>query len=241
MPEDKLRDLCQRVESLEELLRKAAGDEWEVADRINIIEQRMDEMVAGRGDERLAEVEAHLAEVDLFALEQKVARLEERLDEQRERQQEEVQAIKDDDEELIRVNDREHADLRGEIENMQSKFQLQADSLIELNELMSEERGERVEQGELWEESLEALRTELAEKDATLRQLAGEQTDGENRMEAAERQLNQLRAELEDLAQLAARPSPADQFLGCVVGLALISGLVWLAIKVFSWISGMLH
>ena len=115
------------------------------------------------------------------------------------------------------------------MENLQLSTKLQSADIDEINQNLSQEIDERTKQAEELEAELRKLRRQLAAKDEQLQYFADRHQADESRNEALWSELNRLRADLAQVAQAAGSPSASDQFLGCMLGLAIMGGLGWLA------------
>jgi predicted lipid-binding transport protein (Tim44 family) len=81
----------------------------------------------------------------------------------------------------------------------------------------------------------------LAAKDEQLQYFADRHQADDGRIASLWSEINRLRADLAQVAQAAASPSVADQFLGCMLGLAIMGGLGWLAFKTLVWLYGLIR
>ncbi len=241
MPEDKLSDLRLRLEKLEALLQDAVHDEGDnlgsrlemLTDLINDVEKCVRGLDANL-DSRIDCVQAP-----------EIERLEERLDacmaELKELLAEQTESVQSEAELNSRRLDDECAELRRDLENLQLSAKLQSADIDEINQNLSHEIGERTDQAEELEAELRKLRRQLAAKDEQLQYFADRHQADDGRNEALWSEISRLRADLAQVAQAAASPSVADQFLGCMLGLAIMSGLGWLAFKMLAWLYGLIR
>jgi chromosome segregation ATPase len=241
MPEDKLSDLRLRLEKLEALLQDAVLDEGDnlgsrlemLTDMINDVEKSVRELDANL-DSRIECVQA--AEIE---------RLDERLDvcvtELKELLAEQTESVQSEAEQNSRRLDDECAELRRDLENLQLSTKLQSADIDEINQNLSQEIDERTKQAEELEAELRELRRQLAAKDEQLQYFAERHQADDGRIASLWSEINRLRADLTQVAQAAASPSVADQFLGCMLGLAIMGGLGWLAFKTLVWLYGLIR
>ena len=234
MPEDKLSDLRLRLEKLEALLQDAVLDEGDnlgsrlemLTDMINDVEKSVRELDANL-DSRIECVQAV-----------EIERLDERLDvcvtELKELLAEQTESVQSEAEQNSRRLDDECAELRRDVENLQLSTKLQSADIDEIKQNLSQEIDERTKQAEELEAELRELRRQLAAKDER------HQAD-DGRIASLWSEINRLRADLTQVAQVAASPSGADQFLGCMLGLAIMGGLGWLAFKTLVWLYGLIR
>lgn len=167
-----------------------------------------------------------------------IERLDERLDvcvtELKELLAEQTESVQSEAEQNSRRLDDECAELRRDVENLQLSTKLQSADIDEIKQNLSQEIDERTKQAEELEAELRELRRQLAAKDER------HQAD-DGRIASLWSEINRLRADLTQVAQVAASPSGADQFLGCMLGLAIMGGLGWLAFKTLVWLYGLIR
>jgi chromosome segregation ATPase len=237
MPEDKFSDLRLRLEKLEALLQDAVLDEGDnLGSRLETLTWMLAD-VDKASRELAADLESRIECVqapEVERLDACVAELKELLVEQTEKAQSEA-------EQNSRRLAEECAELRRDLENLQLSTKLQSADITEINQNISQEIGERTEQVEELEAELRSLRRQLAAKDEQLQYFADRHQADDGRIASLWSEINRLRADLTQVAQAAASPSVADQFLGCMLGLAIMGGLGWLAFKTLVWLYGLIR
>ena len=241
MPEDKFSDLGLRLERLEALLQDAVLDEGDnLGSRLEMLTWRLDD-VDKASRELAADLESRIECVQAPEIE----RVEERLDacvaELKELLVAQTEKVQSEAEESWRRLDEECAELRRDLENLQLSAKLQSADIAEINQNISHEISERTEQAEELEAELRKQRRQLAAKDEQLQYFADRHQAEDSRNEALWSEINRLRADLTQVAQAATSPSGADQFLGCMFGLAIMGGLGWLAFKTLVWLYGLIR
>ena len=241
MPEDKLSDLRLRLEKLEATLQDAVLDEGDnlgsrlemLTDMINDVEKSVRELDANL-DSRIECMQASEME-----------RLDERLDvcvtELKELLAEQTESVQSEAEENSRRLDKECAELRRDLESLQLGKKLQEADIDEINENLSHKISELTEQAKEFEAELRKLRRQLAARDEQLQYFADRHQADDRRNEALWAEINRLSANLAQVAQAAVSPSATDQFLGCMLGLAIMGGLGWLAFKILAWLYGLIR
>jgi chromosome segregation ATPase len=135
----------------------------------------------------------------------------------------------------------ECAELRRDLDFLRESFERQAADLLEASQRLSQDLGERAVQAEELEAEVRSLRQKLSVKDEQLQFFADRHQNDDARIGALWAEINRLRAELAQVAQAAVNPSLVDQFLGCMLGLAIMSGLGWLAFKMVVWLYGLIR
>lgn len=238
---EELSALRQRVERLEELLEAAAGGEEAVGDRINNHEAWLEEISIDKGEARIRKLEEELQGYDLYDIEQGVENLEKQLAALSESLAEELEAIrrdaKDSNEELTE----NASELSSRLETIQEAMDDQAKKVDELSSKFAEESAEQEKQLTRGKTGLQEVRRDVFAADSQLRSLEQQQETQEAQIDSLQRQLNQANAQIAQLQHAVGRPSSADQLLGCILGLALLAGFGWLAIKLFQWIAGLIR
>lgn len=241
MLEDKLSDLRLRLEKLEALLQDAVLDEGDnLGSRLEILTDMINEVekcVRGLDadlDSRIECVQAPEIERVEERLDASVAELKDGLIEQAGKVQSEA-------EENYRRLEEECSGLRSDLECLESSFKSHTAEMLEMSQNLSEEICKRTEQAEELEAEVRSLRRKLSAKDEQLQFFADRHQNDDARIGALWAEVNRLRAELAQVAQAAVSPSLADQFLGCMLGLAIMSGLGWLAFKMVVWLYGLIR
>lgn len=241
MAEDKLSDLRLRIENLETILQGAVLDE---GDNLGSRLEMLTDMIKD------AEKSVHDLDVNLYdriesVQAPEVKRLEERLElyvnELRELLAEQTESVQSETEQNCRRLDEECAELRRDLESLQLGKKLQEADIDEINQNLSHEISELTEQAKEFEAELRKLRRQVAARDEQLQYFADRHQADDKRNEALWAEINRLRANLAQVAQAAVSPSATDQFLGCVLGLAIMGGLGWLAFKIISWLYGLIR
>jgi len=241
MSEDKLAELRLRLEKLEALLQDAVLDEGDnLGSRLETLTWMLADV-----DKATRELAADLESRIECVQAPEIERVEERLDacvaELKELLVEQTEKAQSEAEQNSRRLAEECAELRRDLENLQLSTKLQSADINEINQNISQEIGERTEQAEELEAELRSLRRQLAAKDEQLQYFADRQQADDGRIASLWSEINRLRADLAQVAQAAASPSVADQFLGCMLGLAIMGGLGWLAFKTLVWLYGLIR
>lgn len=241
MSEDKIAELRLRIEKLEALLQDAVLDEGDnLGSRLETLTWMLDDV-----DKATRELAADLESRIECVQAPEIERVEERLDacvaELKDALVEQTETVQSEAEENYRRLDEECNGLRRDLENLESSLKSHTAEMLEISENLSEEICERTEQAEELEAEVRSLRQKLSVKDEQLQYFADRHQDDDGRIAALWAEVNRLRAELAQVAQAAVSPSVADQFLGCMLGLAIMGGLGWLAFKAVSWLYGLIR
>lgn len=241
MPEDKLADLRLRIERLEAYLQDACFDEGDnLESRLDIIACRIDDV-----DKATQGLAADLESRIESAQGPEIERLEERLEscvaEIKELLVGQTEKAQIESEENWRRLDEECAELRRAVDSLESSLENHTAEILEIGQNLSREIHDQTEQTKELEAEVRSLRKKLSLKDEQLQYFAERHQEGDGRIEALWAEINRLRADLAQVAQATATPTVADQFLGCMLGLAIMSGLGWLAFKLVFWLYGLIR
>jgi chromosome segregation ATPase len=237
MSQDESSLIIVRIKRLEALLDGLdVGTDESLGGRLATLIYRVDELENSTRelnvflDSRIECVQA----AEINRLEAGLAGLKDRLVEKTEKVQGEAEMN-------WRRLEEECAELRRDLDFLRESFERQAADLLEASQRLSQDLGERAVQAEELEAEVRSLRQKLSVKDEQLQFFADRHQNDDARIGALWAEINRLRAELAQVAQAAVNPSLVDQFLGCMLGLAIMSGLGWLAFKMVVWLYGLIR
>ena len=241
MYEKELYALREKVEMLEAALRKAAGDWDDIGDRMDGAGEWIEEITIKDGEKRLASLEGQLEEGTIWFIEKEIGELKDKLGELSERLDAEAQTIRKEANDLSDDCDYRLGEIRDELEAAKKLVEEQANEVAQLTERLEKETAS-------WDSREKDLKREIK---VTTRGLASEADVAggfqvqdrryEGRIDSLQQQLNSAHARISQLELAVTRPSLADQFFGCIICLALIAGFIWLAVKLFYWVVGLIR
>lgn len=242
MSEDELSILRERVERLEKVLQRAAGDWDDLGGRIDSL------LPFDDCELRLRELKSELEEGVIWDMERDVQELKSKLSEISDRLIAEAQAIRGEATDLSDSYEYRFSEILDELEATKRSVEEQADEIFQLTERLGEETARRVSQEEELRNELEITTRGLASEEEVAsrfqlqqRRYECQERDYKGRIDSLQRQLNAADAELTRLKHAVAQPAFADRLLGCILALALLAGFIWLAIKLLYWVVGLIR
>jgi len=238
MSEKELSDLRKKVELLEAALKKAAGDWDDIGDRMDGAGEWIEEITIKDGEERLVSLERQLEEEPIWFIKKDIMELEKKVSELSERTDAEILATRKEAAELSSEHGDRQSDIREElvklIEELAEEIAGFAVKLeIEAAHVLGQEKDLRRE--------FKVMLKGLASDADVAGAFRVQERRHEEQINSLQQQLNAVHSQISQLQQAISRPSLVDQFLGCMIGLALVAGFIWLAVKLFYWVMGLIR
>jgi chromosome segregation ATPase len=237
---EELSALRQSVERLEQQLELAAGGEDALGGRLDNLEAWLKEVSIEKGEARISKLEEELQGYDLYDIEQGVETQEKRLDALEESLAVALEALRREARESSEELAEMISGLSSGLEVAQEAIDDQAKKTDELGSKIELEVVEREKQLARGKTGLQEVRRDVSADASHLRSLQLQYDSQQSQFDSLQRQLNQANAEIVQLRQAIGRPSISDQILGFVLGLALLVGFGWLAIKAFNWMKDLI-
>jgi chromosome segregation ATPase len=241
MSEKELSALREKVELLEAALRKAAGDWDDIGDRMDGSGEWIEENTIKDGEKRLASLEGQLEEGTIWFIEKEIGELKDKLGELSERLDAEAQTTRKEATDLSDDCDYRLGEIRDELEAAKKLLEEQAGEIAQLTESLEKETACWDSREKDLKEEFKAMLQGLASDDEVVVAFRAQDRRYEGRIDSLQQQLNSAHAKIAQLQQAVPAPSLADQFLGCMIGLALVAGFIWLAVKLFYWVVGLIR
>lgn len=240
MSEAELSILREKVAQLEEALQKAAGDWDDLGDRIDGLGKWIEEITIEAGERRLASLEGQLEEGTIWFIEKEIGELKDKLGELSERLDAEAQTIRKAASDLSDDHEYRLNEIRDELEAAKKLAEEQADEIAQLTERLEKETASRLSQEKDFKREVKAMLRGLVSEADVAQGFQVQERRHEGRIDSLQQQLNSANAQIAQLQYAVASPSLSDQFLGCILALALLAGFGWLAFKLFQWIAGLI-
>ena len=222
-------------------MQKAAGDWDDLGERIDGLGECIEEITIDNGQKRLASLETQLEEGTIWFIEKEIGELKDKLGELSERLDAEAQTIRKESTDLSDDHECRLGEIRDELEAAKELIEAQADEIAKLTERLENETASRVSLEKDLKREVKVTTRGLASEADVAGGFEDQARRHDKQINELQRQLNQANVEIAHLQHAVRQPSTFDQFIGCLLALALIAGFIWVAFKLFQWVGGLIR
>jgi len=241
MSKEELSILRDKLESLEVVLANAAGEWDDLCGRLDGLGSRIDDSSIDDGKRRLTHLEGQLEDGTIWQIEHDIEELQKKLEELSDRLSQEAEVLRKEVNDSSSEHDDRIAETNDKFEEAKKLNDERADEVAKLADKIDKELVAQLRREKNLRADFKLMLRGYASEGDVAREFEAKDRRYEERLESVQRQLNASNSEIAQLQHAVRQPTLVNQVLGCIFGLALIAGSVWLLIKAVNLILGLIR